>query len=278
MTRGGGRRRPLGEPTRGKTAVNRLRQVDAGIALAWPEALTAGAPLVVDVGFGARPWTSLELWARWRTLNPALRVVALDIDPARVLAAQGSRIGGTPPAVDFRRGGFDLPAALGVERARVVRCLNVLRQYTEAAVAPALAAMAAGLEPGGLLIEGTTTPSGALVAFDVYRRRGEGLAHEALVFGTNFRAAPAPEAFQAILPKRLIHRMRDPASARFFAAWSEAIRLARPVAPGDTLRARRTRWTRAGALLRSRLGWPVDPRVRIRRRGYLVLGASLADG
>lgn len=276
--RGPVRRRPPEAPTRGKTAVNRLRQVDAGIALAWPAVLSGGAPLVVDVGFGARPWTSLELWTRWRALNSALRVVALDIDADRVAVAQASRVGGTPPAVDFRRGGFDLAAVLGGERARVVRCLNVLRQYDEPAVAPALEAMVEGLEPGGLLVEGTTTPSGHLVAFDVYRRAGAELAHEALVFGTNLRGPVAPEAFQTILPKRLIHRMLDPEPARFFAAWREAVRLARPEAPGDTLRARRARWTRAAALLRARLGWPVDPRVRLVRRGYLVLRAPLAPG
>lgn len=235
-------------------------------ALAYPGALTGSSPLVVDLGFAAFPWTTLEMYARWTALNPALRVTGLEIDPERVAAAQPYA---DPPRVRFGLGGFNVKDALGGEQARVIRAFNVLRQYDEGAVGGALAAMAEALRPDGLLIEGTSTPSGRLVAFDVYRRNdGVGLAHEALVFGTNFRAHAAPVDFQAILPKRLIHHMRDPGPASFFAAWQRAQALARGAARG-----RRAEWMATARMLAA--AYPVDVRERLTRRGYLAVRAPL---
>jgi hypothetical protein len=236
------------------------------VALAHPGALTDPSPLIVDLGFGAFPWTTLEMRARWAAINPALRVVGLEIDPERVAAAQPYA---EPPGVQFAAGGFNVADAFGGERARLIRCYNVLRQYEESAVDDALAAMAGALEPDGLLVEGTSTPSGRLVAFDVYRRDGRGLSHEALVFGTNFRAHATPADFQAILPKRLIHRMRDPGPAHFFAAWQRAFALAR----GGGARGLRAEWISAVQTLAAR--YPVDVRERIVRRGYLAVRTTL---
>jgi hypothetical protein len=62
-------KRPLGEPTRGKTARNRLRRVDNFLAMYDPSLLRrsdgdfAGA-WVVDLGYGEEPWTTLESAAR----------------------------------------------------------------------------------------------------------------------------------------------------------------------------------------------------------------------
>lgn len=256
---------PQGQPTRGKTALNRLRQVDSYIALAWSGVLTSGVPLVVDVGYGAQAWTALELHERWRALNPALRLVGVEIDPVRVMAALPLV---QPGVIDFRLGGFNLVDALGGEQARVIRVYNVLRQYDEAAVAEALELMARALEPGGLLIEGTSTPTGRLVAFDVYRKGSDGaLVHQALVFGTNFRETAEPIDFQAILPKRLIHHALDDAPAAFFEAW----RGARVLARGAGQTGWRRQWLQAAYLLREQFGYPVDTRGRIVRRGYLVV-------
>jgi hypothetical protein len=261
---------PLGQPTRGKTALNRLRQVDVFVALAYPHLLSAGAPLVIDVGYGAQAWTALEMADRWARLNPRLRLLGLEIDAARVAAAQ-PYVSHAPPIRDFRLGGFNVIEALGSSRARVIRAYNVLRQYEEAAVWPALAAMAQGLEPGGMLIEGTSTPSGRMVAFDVYRWGASGLAHEALVFGTTFREAVEPADFQTILPKRLIHHMRDEAPARFFGDWGQAFQRAR----GAGHLGWRQLWLDAVRRLREDAGYPLDPRRRLAERGFLVLRHSL---
>ena len=86
------RGRPQGQPTRGKTAQNRLRRVD--LFLAWYAAnllrcndgACAGAWLV-DLGYGAEPFTTLEMAQRLRRLNPRLPVLGVEIDADRVATA-----------------------------------------------------------------------------------------------------------------------------------------------------------------------------------------------
>jgi hypothetical protein len=256
--------RPVGQPTRGKTALNRLRQIDTYILLAWAHSLSTS--LVVDVGYGAYPWTALEMLDRWRAVNPRLRLLGVEIDSERVAAALPYVEGGS---INFRQGGFNVLDVLGQERVGVIRALNVLRQYDEAAVDGALGQMGAGLTPGGLLIEGTSTPSGRLVAFDVYQKNEEGLQHRELVFGTNFREPPSVTHFQAILPKRLIHHAQEAPAEAFFAAWRRALMLAR--GHGGMRRG----WVEAGRFLAERFGYSVDTRPRILSRGYLVLREML---
>lgn len=225
-------RKPHGQATRGKTAQNRLRRVDLFFARYDPALLQRSdgdfaQALFVDLGYGAEPWTTLETAARLRRLNPRLRVLGVEIDRGRVAAAQ-------PYADDltaFRLGGFNLPlAAAGgasggrPEAVRAVRALNVLRQYEEGEVASAYTALAHGVLPGGLLVEGTSDPYGRLWVANVLRRQPAVLSplplpfatphplsdlwqQEALVFSTNFRWGFDPAQFQQVLPKNCIHRM-----------------------------------------------------------------------
>jgi hypothetical protein len=253
-----------GHVTRGKTALNRLRQVDIYALLAWAGALTGGTPLVVDVGYGAQAWTALEMLERWQTHNPRLRLLGVEIDAERVKNAQAHAVEGK---IAFALGGFNVADLVGKGQARLIRAYNVLRQYDEADVADALATMGSALEEGGLLIEGTSTPSGRMVAFDVYQRVHGDLVHRELVFGTNFKGSVTPADFQTILPKRLIHHMRDAPLAGFFGAWERAFTLA--LAMGA--RTPRRRWHTAAGLLSTRFAYPIDTRPRITRRGFLVL-------
>ena len=140
-------RRPQGQPTRGKTARNRLRRVDTFVALYDPTVLRredgpfAGA-YFVDLGYGAEPVTTLESAERFRRLNPHLPVLGVEIDPSRVAAAQpyaGER-------THFRLGGFNLPLGRSAdgtaESVRLIRAFNVLRQYEESEVAGAWSMLA----------------------------------------------------------------------------------------------------------------------------------------
>lgn len=266
------RRKPLGQPTRGKTALNRLRRIDVYLALTWPQILSAGRPLIVDVGYGAQAWTALEMFERWLPINRHLRLLGLEIDPDRVAAAQPHI---DPGRIDFKLGGFNVLDVIGTERARVIRAYNVLRQYDEAAVHDALRTMALALEPGGLLVEGTSTPNGRFAVFDIYQKCSTGeLQHRELVFATNFNPnfAIDPVQFQAVLPKRLIHHALDAHPAAFFEAWRRALTLAR----GEGEMTGKRRWIYAARALRERFGYPVDTRPRILRRGYLVLRDKLA--
>lgn len=222
--------------------------------------------LYVDLGYGADPVTTLESAARLRRLNPALPVLGVEIDPDRVAAAQ--------PFADaltaFRLGGFNLPLKSG-ETVRCIRTFNVLRQYEESEVAGAYDLLARSLLPGGLLIEGTSEPYGRLWVANVVRRGGgEGkagkMAHEALVFSTNFRLGFDPADFQAVLPKNLIHRVvaGEPVY-EFFVAWKRAaLETAAMQAWGSR------QWFRAAAERLVELGYDVSTRPRLLNAGLLV--------
>ncbi|MEL6178129.1 MAG: class I SAM-dependent methyltransferase, partial [Myxococcota bacterium] len=104
----------------------------------------------VDLGCGERPWTTVESAARFREVWPGLPVVGVEIHPGRVAAAQAWSDG---TRTRFVEGGFEL-GAVG-HRVRLLRAMNVLRQYRPEDVAKAHAQMGARLVEGGLLVEGT---------------------------------------------------------------------------------------------------------------------------
>ena len=85
-------KRPEGQPTRGKTAPNRLRRVDSFL-LMYDAALLRRADhafadaFFVDLGYGAEPVTTLESAQRFRHVNSRLPVLGIEIDRERVNAA-----------------------------------------------------------------------------------------------------------------------------------------------------------------------------------------------
>lgn len=272
--------------TRGKTAPNRLRRVDAFLATYDPVLLRRrdgayAAACVVDLGYGAEPVTTLEMAARLRRVSAGLPVVGVEIDPERVARAQ--------PCADaltrFVEGGFDLP----VGPVRLLRAFNVLRQYEEAEAAPILARLVAQVLPGGLVVDGTSDPYGRVWTASVLRRgdagRGEGggggsatdagatpggadaATLEALVLGTNFRGGLEPEAFQTRLPKSFIHRVvpGDPVGA-FIEAWKASCRDTR----ASEVWGPRAWFTAAAGALTAR-GWAVMRPDSWPRRGWLVV-------
>ncbi|MEP6895601.1 MAG: hypothetical protein ABI986_08345, partial [Chloroflexota bacterium] len=169
-------KKPEGQPTRGKTASNRLRRVDNFILLYEPALLTRTdnlfAPrlplnqderrgvadsMFVDLGYGFDARTTLESAARFRRVNPDLKILGVEIDRERVDAA-------LPYADDktfFRLGGFNLPLKEN-EHVRLIRAFNVLRQYEEKDFAPAYERLAQYVLPNGLMIEGTSNPFGSI--------------------------------------------------------------------------------------------------------------------
>jgi hypothetical protein len=263
------RTKPIGQPTRGKTTLNRLRQVDIFICLAWRHVLSSSSPLIVDVGYGEYAWTALEMHQRLLTINPHIRLLGIEIDPLRVMNALPHA---NPPHIDFRLGGFNLVDVLDGEQATLIRAYNVLRQYDEADVPQALATMCAGLAEGGVLIEGTSTPTGRIVVFDVYQKWAGELIHQHIVFATNFQHEPIPTEFQAILPKRLIHHAHDEPLWSFFRAWERGLARAR----GMGQYRHRRKWAYATRYLGD-MGYAVDTRKRVMNRGYLVLRDALIN-
>jgi hypothetical protein len=225
-------KKPEGQPTRGKTASNRLRRVDNFILLYEPSLLSRtdglfADAMFVDLGYGFDARTTLESASRFRRLNPDLKILGVEIDKERVEAAL--------PFADektfFRLGGFNLPLKQG-EHVRLIRAFNVLRQYEEKDFAPAYERLAEYVLPGGLMIEGTSNPFGSIWSANLVRRTMESRSelldlrhwqHEALVFSTNFRLGFNVEEFQTILPKNLIHHVvRGESIFDFFENWKSA--------------------------------------------------------
>ena len=219
-------KQPLGQATRGKTADNRLRSLDIFLLACEPGLLRRrDDSAFVDLGFGFDPRTTLESAGRLRALNPRLDVVGVEIDPERVAGARPFE----DTRTRFVRGGFDYRWP---RPARVLRAMNVLRQYPAEAVPDAWAELGAHLAPGGLLIEGTSDPLGRLVVVNLLRRVGGGLRHEGLLFFARPTVDFSPLDYRAVLPKDQIHRVQPGEDIhRLLHRWDEAWRRAGVLAP-----------------------------------------------
>ncbi|GAB2646404.1 class I SAM-dependent methyltransferase [Nocardia goodfellowii] len=232
--------KPLGTITRGTTGVNRLRRSDRWLVhdeVVTARLLAAPDPLVVDLGYGASPWTTLELAVRLRTVRPDVRVVGLEIDPERVVPGR--------EGVTFARGGFELAGLRPV----LVRAFNVLRQYPESAVPDAWATIRSGLAPDGLLVDGTCDELGRRCAWVLLDRSGP----LSLTLAWDPFTVDKPSDLAERLPKALIHRNipGEPVHALLTAAdraWARSAALA-PFGP-------RVRWRQASKYLRAE-GFPV---------------------
>ncbi len=235
-----GRARALGLATRGTTAPNRLRRIDRWLTAVHGDLLrTAPDPLVVDLGYGATPVTTVELHRRLQEVRPDVTVVGLEIDPERVAAAQPAATDG----LEFRRGGFELAGLRPV----VVRALNVLRQYDEQPARQAWDTMLESLAPQGVLVEGTCDEIGRRACWVSLTAAGP----QTLTLAAHLPTLDRPGSLAERLPKALIHhnvpgrRIYDLLTA-LDDAWDRAA----PLAPFGN----RQRWVAAVETL----PWPKD--------------------
>ena len=191
--------RPVGVITRGTTNPNRLRRCDRWLAgpQAWRLRRAGPDPVVVDLGYGASPVTAVELHERLRRVRADVRVVGVEIDPARVAAARPLEA----PGLTFRVGGFEVPLDGGA-RPVVVRAFNVLRQYDEGQVEGAWATTVARLAPDGLLVDGTCDELGRLATWVAVTAEGP----RSLSLSWRLRGLERPGVVAERLPKALIHR------------------------------------------------------------------------
>ncbi|MEU6127587.1 class I SAM-dependent methyltransferase [Saccharopolyspora sp. NPDC047091] len=268
-----GRARALGVPTRGTTNPNRLRRVDRWIAgTPWvARALSSAAdPLVIDLGYGATPITTVEFAARLRPVRADARVFGLEIDPDRVAAGKAVA---DPPALEFRRGGFELAGLAagigGADGPALVRALNVLRQYTEPEAWKAWDELRGRLAPDGLLVEGTCDEIGRRCCWVALDRSGP----RTLTLSCLPADLQRPSDLAERLPKTLIHRNvpSEKVHALFTdldACWARAA----PQAPFGP----RARWAEAVRLF-ARLGWPVRDRPRRWRLGEVTVDWAAVD-
>jgi hypothetical protein len=264
--------RPIGAATRGTTNPNRLRRVDSWIAAHLADVLREApvdaacrnrpqpafsGPLVVDLGYGATPVTTVELRARLAAaVRPDVRVVGLEIDPVRVAEAAWAA---DPPRLTFARGGFELAGLRPV----LVRAMNVLRQYDEPDVEDAWRAMTAALAPGGVLVEGTCDELGRLASWLCLTAEGP----RSLTFAAKLSTLDTPGTLAERLPKALIHHNVPGQPVHdLIQALDRGWRVAAPYTPFGP----RQRWVRAVAAVRD-AGWPVLDRPVRWRRGELTV-------
>ncbi len=212
---------------------------------------SATDPVVVDLGYGRLPVTTLELAARLRAVRSDVRVVGLEIDPQRVVP--------DTDGVEFRVGGFELAGLQPV----LVRAFNVLRQYPEDAVDEAWAQMRSRLAPGGLIVDGTCDELGRRCCWVLL----DGDGPVTLTLTCDPRHIDRPSDLAERLPKVLIHH--NVPGQPIHTLLSSADR-AWATAAGHAVFGPRDRWRAMLAELAA-TGVPIEPQRRAVRDAVLTV-------
>jgi hypothetical protein len=210
-------------------------------------------PLVVDLGFGATPVTTVELAHRLWQRHPTAQVLGLEIDPERIAAAQAAA---DEPRLRFTRGGFELSGTSPT----VVRAMNVLRQYEANAVASAWSAMCA---TGASVIDGTCDEIGRRACWLLI----EDGRPVSLTLAAHLSSLDQPSTLAERLPKALITRNvpGEPVHALLRALdenWAAAASLG--------VFGARQRWMEMADAMRAQ-GWPVIGRGNRWRLGEITV-------
>ncbi|GAA4971959.1 hypothetical protein GCM10023205_42470 [Yinghuangia aomiensis] len=251
--------KPTGVVTRGTTNANRLRRIDRWVAAEYAGLLRSAAdPLVVDLGYGASPVTTVEFRRRLAAVRGDVDMVGIEIDPERVAAA----LPFAGPGLSFVRGGFEVPLP-GSRRPVLIRAFNVLRQYGEGDVAQAWSVMCARLAPDGVLVEGTCDELGRLATWVAV---GADARPRTLTLAARLATLGRPSDLAERLPKALIHRNvpGEPVHA-FLTAFDRAWDTFAPLAPLGA----RQRW--AAAVRSLAPDWPVRTTPARARGGEVTL-------
>jgi hypothetical protein len=186
----------VGRITRGTTGTNRLRRADRWLARHL-RFRAMESPVIVDLGYGTTPHTTLELAERLASVNPALQVVGIEIDPERVAVAQPS----ATDRVSFIRGGFEVPLR-GNRPADVIRAFNVLRQYDESEVSEIWTRLRSRIATNGVILEGTCDEIGRVATWVSLGQDGP----ETFTVAVRLAELVAPSIAAERLVKALIHR------------------------------------------------------------------------
>lgn len=197
-----------------KTRRGRLDALDALIseldaALLDPSGPHGDAP-VVDVGLGAIPWTTVDWFHRL-----AVPMVGVDHAADAVERAQPY----VEPGLRFVEGGLDLP----VHGARMVRVLNVLRGGPPDEARRAHDVLAASLRDGGLLLEGSCSPTGDVGVVHRIRKNDGRIHRESLLFWLETSQGDAPLRFRDRLPRDLRGDRHHPV-LELLGTWMDAYR------------------------------------------------------
>ena len=194
-------KKPVGAITRGTTNPNRLRRVDRFIANL-PQ-LKSRDCIVVDLGFGATPTTSIEMLQRLAQTNPTVTVVGIEIDRERVERG----IPFQTKQLLFGLGGFEVPLPKPLENKQVdvIRAMNVLRQYDESEVQASWQLMQTRIKADGVIVEGTSDELGRIASWVTLSKDKA----ESFTIALKLNEVDKPSKVAERLPKVLIHRNVD---------------------------------------------------------------------
>ena len=193
-------KKPVGAITRGNTNPNRLRRIDRYLTQ-FSFLRQLGNPIAVDLGYGKTPVTAVELLGRLAKVAPTIRVLGIEINPARVTEAKALE----HSKLAFEHGGFEVPipeAFSDREDVDLIRALNVLRQYSESEVLSAWSLMQSRLSKEGLIIEGTCDEIGRVASWITLDKT------KPITFTISLRlqGLDRPSKVAERLPKILIHK------------------------------------------------------------------------
>ena len=194
-------KKPVGAITRGTTNPNRLRRVDRFIANL-PQ-LKSRDCIVVDLGFGATPTTSIEMLQRLAQTNPTVTVVGIEIDRERVERG----IPFQTKQLLFGLGGFEVPLPKPLENKQVdvIRAMNVLRQYDESEVQASWQLMQTRIKADGVIVEGTSDELGRIASWVTLSKAKA----ESFTIALKLNEVDKPSKVAERLPKVLIHHNVD---------------------------------------------------------------------
>ena len=216
------------------------------------------SPIIVDLGYGATPHTTLELADRLASVNPSIRVIGIEIDPDRVLAAQSS----ATDRVSFVRGGFEVPLPHD-QPADVIRAFNVLRQYDESEVNDIWNRLQSRLSPRGIILDGTCDEIGRVSTWVSLGKCGP----ESLTVALRLAELVTPSIAAERLVKALIHRNVPGESIhRFFGDLDRLWAVSSPLQVYSPSQ----RWIAAVRAMKAE-GWPVQGTAREWRLGEITV-------
>ena len=226
----------------GRTAPGRLAWVDRYLLLKELGLFDDDEPsttrVFCDIGLGDDATTTLELAEALQQDADAPLVVACEADANRCAAAREA-CAAAGVVVRQTDGSFTLPLKWD-EVCVGTRAMNVFRSgYTPIEAARGINELAAQLNLGAPLIEGSCSRTGDAGVAHVLRKTDDGLAREALLFTADVkrRRGFAPLALRPYLPRDLRWSFREGSPVyEFWLRWTEAWKAVRK-ADGDVFRA-----------------------------------------
>ena len=199
--------------TRGKTRPERLSLWLRWLRHNYEELNAPPSYSIVDLGYGEKPYSTIELLDAVEDWDMVPAIVGIESSEHR--HAQASAL--QHPKIQFLLGGAEAIVACSPP-ARLIRAINVLRQYPPDQTAAVRRSWLTFCAPGALITEGTTDRDGNVLGMWLLSRDRP----ETLILGTRCTHGFAPAQLFAALPNDIRWQHTRPAwVATLFEAWTD---------------------------------------------------------